>query len=320
MPVNDYAALLRAEDIHKTFPVSHGRQLKAVDGVDVTIFEDEVVGLVGESGCGKSTLGRTLLKLHEPTSGKIVFDGEDITDYSRKQMRPVRQKMQMVFQDPFASLNPRMRIRDSVRAPLDAFGIGTREERDERVRALLEYVGLGANHIDKYPHELSGGQRQRVVIARAVILGPKLVVCDEAVSALDVSIRAQVLNLMKDLQYQQHLSYLFISHDMSVIRFICDRIMVMYLGQVVEVAGRDELFENPAHPYTQALMSAIPVPDVDHHTMKIELSGDVPSPLDPPQGCRFHTRCPYAKPECSKTQPIPVEIEPGHAVSCLKYA
>ncbi|OUP07454.1 oligopeptide/dipeptide ABC transporter ATP-binding protein [Collinsella sp. An2] len=320
MPVNDYAALLRAEDIHKTFPVSHGRQLKAVDGVDVTIFEDEVVGLVGESGCGKSTLGRTLLKLHEPTSGKIIFDGEDITDYSRKQMRPVRQKMQMVFQDPFASLNPRMRIRDSVRAPLDAFGIGTREERDERVRALLEYVGLGANHIDKYPHELSGGQRQRVVIARAVILGPKLVVCDEAVSALDVSIRAQVLNLMKDLQYQQHLSYLFISHDMSVIRFICDRIMVMYLGQVVEVAGRDELFENPAHPYTQALMSAIPVPDVDHHTMKIELSGDVPSPLDPPQGCRFHTRCPYAKPECSKTQPIPVEIEPGHAVSCLKYA
>lgn len=320
MPVNDYAALLRAEDIHKTFPVSHGRQLKAVDGVDVTIFEDEVVGLVGESGCGKSTLGRTLLKLHEPTSGKIIFDGEDITDYSRKQMRPVRQKMQMVFQDPYASLNPRMRIRDSVRAPLDAFGIGTREERDERVRALLEYVGLGANHIDKYPHELSGGQRQRVVIARAVILGPKLVVCDEAVSALDVSIRAQVLNLMKDLQYQQHLSYLFISHDMSVIRFICDRIMVMYLGQVVEVAGRDELFENPAHPYTQALMSAIPVPDVDHHTMKIELSGDVPSPLDPPQGCRFHTRCPYAKPECAKTQPIPVEIEPGHAVSCLKYA
>lgn len=311
--------LLVARNIKKYFPAKGHRTVRAVDDVDITVYENEVLGLVGESGCGKSTLGRTVLKLHEPTEGTIEFAGQDITGLSRKQMRPVRKDMQMVFQDPFASLNPRMTVFSSVRAPLDAFDIGTDEERDERVRSLLSYVGLGESYIYKYPHELSGGQRQRVVIARAVISNPRFVVCDEAVSALDVSIRAQVLNLMKDLQSERHLAYLFISHDMSVIRFICDRIMVMYLGQIVETASKNDLFENSLHPYTQALMSAIPVPDVDHKTEKIVLSGDVPSPLNPPSGCRFRTRCPYATPACSEREPEPVEVEPGHTVSCLRY-
>ena len=313
-------AVMVGRGVEKSFQLKGRRVLRAVDDVDVTVYEDEVLGLVGESGCGKSTLGRTLLKLHEPTGGTIEFCGQDITHLKRREMRPIRKDMQMVFQDPFASLNPRMSIFASVRAPLDAFDIGTEEERDERVRALLDYVGLGEHHIYKYPHELSGGQRQRVVIARAVVSDPKFVVCDEAVSALDVSIRAQVLNLMKDLQLEKHLSYLFISHDMSVIRFICDRIMVMYLGQVVEVAAKDDLFGNALHPYTQALMSAIPVPDVDHKVEKIVLTGDVPSPIDPPAGCRFHTRCPFATAECASREPAPVEVEPGHTVSCLKFA
>lgn len=315
--------LLDVVDLKKYYPVNKTiikekrKYLKAVDGINLRIYKGETVGLVGESGCGKSTLGRTILKLHQLTDGAIWYKGNQIELYGFEDMRELRKDMQMIFQDPFASLNPRMTIFDAVKAPLDVFKIGTDEERTDKVKKLLNYVGLGENHIYKYPHEMSGGQRQRVVIARAVISNPEFIVCDEPVSALDVSVRSQVLNLMKDMQENMQLSYLFISHDLSVVRYLCDRIAVMYLGRIVEIASKKELFENPIHPYTKALISAIPIPDVKVKTKRIILKGDVPSPIDPPTGCRFHTRCPYATKECAEVMPELKDINSQHQVACI---
>lgn len=293
--------------------------LKAVDNVSIKIRRHETMGLVGESGCGKSTLGRAILKLHEPTDGKIIFDGCEIQNYKFKQMRQIRRKMQMIFQDPFASLNPRKTVMYSVKAPLDVAGIGSEAEREEKVYELLNYVGLNPSFAQKFPHEMSGGQRQRVVIARAMIIDPEFVVCDEPVSALDVSVRAQVLNLMKKVQEEKKVSYLFISHDLSVVRYLCDTVAVMYLGKIVEYGSKHEIFENPVHPYTKALLSAIPIPAIVDRPQRIILEGDVPSPLNPPSGCRFRTRCPYATAVCSDLEPELKTIEGTHQVACLNH-
>lgn len=311
--------------VKKSFLHKKDKILKAVDDISLKIYEGETVSLVGESGCGKSTLGRIFLKLHTPTFGKVEIQETVISDLNKKEVRKYRDKMQMVFQDPYASLNPRMTIFNSVKAPLDAFHIGTKEEREKMVLEILEAVGIAKAHVNKYPNELSGGQRQRIVIARAMILNPDFVVCDEPVSALDVSVRAQVLNLMKKLQQETNVSYLFISHDLSVVRYLSDRIVVMYLGRVVEVATKEELFDTPIHPYTKALLSAIPIPDVNVKRKKVALEGDVPSPLNPPSGCAFHTRCPYATEECSEIRPELREVSAGeekeekerHMVACL---
>ena len=313
----DVVGLKKYYPVNKTIIKEKRKYLKAVDGINLRIYKGETVGLVGESGCGKSTLGRTILKLHQVTDGAIWYKGNQIEAYGFEDMRELRKDMQMIFQDPFASLNPRMTIFDAVKAPLDVFKIGTNEERTDRVKKLLNYVGLGENHIYKYPHEMSGGQRQRVVIARAVISNPEFIVCDEPVSALDVSVRSQVLNLMKDMQENMQLSYLFISHDLSVVRYLCDRIAVMYLGRIVEIASKKELFENPIHPYTKALISAIPIPDVKIKTNRIILKGDVPSPIDPPTGCRFHTRCPYSTRECAEVMPELKDVNSQHQVACI---
>ncbi len=313
--------LLRVEHLKKHFTVKQkmGRRklLKAVDDVSFSIAEGEVLGLVGESGCGKSTLGRTVLKLYSVTAGSIIFKGENIEHYGFAQMRPLRRDMQMVFQDPFASLNPRMTIGEIVQTSLDMFNIGEPRFRREHVEAALCQVGLSGDYLDKLPHEMSGGQRQRVVIARAMISNPSFVVCDEPVSALDVSVRAQVLNLMKDMQEEMNTAYLFISHDLSTVRYICDRIAVMYLGHIVEIATADELFSHPAHPYTRALLSAIPIPDVKTKRQRIILEGDVPSPIDPPAGCPFRTRCPRASAECAQSIPELSGIEGSHCVACF---
>ncbi len=321
--IDERNILLDTADLKKYYVVKNSifrnkrKVLKAVDGIDLRVYEGETVGLVGESGCGKSTLGRTILKLHSVTDGVIWYKGNHIENFGFEDMRQMRQKMQMIFQDPFASLNPRMTIFQSVKASLDAFNIGTQAERKERVEELLDYVGLGKNQINKYPHEMSGGQRQRVVIARAMVVNPEFVVCDEPVSALDVSVRSQVLNLMKDMQQKNNLAYLFISHDLSVVRYLCDKIAVMYLGKIVELGSKEEIFEHPAHPYTKALLSAIPVPDINVKTKRIILKGDVPSPLNPPTGCRFHTRCPYATAECSQFEPKLTRLAKGHTVACF---
>lgn len=292
------------------------KTVKAVDDISLKIYEGETLGVVGESGCGKSTLGRTILRLVKRTDGKILFEGQDISNLSGEQMRQMRRKLQMVFQDPYASLNPRMTVLELIRSPLDAFGIGTMDERLEKVRKVIRTVGISEEQLYRYPHEFSGAQRQRIVIARALILNPRFIVCDEPVSALDVSIRSQVLNLIKAIQKEYNLTYLFISHDLSVVRYISDRIAVMYLGQIVELAEKKDLYERPLHPYTQVLLSAIPIPDTEVRREKIILTGDVPSPLSPPSGCRFHTRCPVAM-ECCRTQaPELQEIEPGHLVRC----
>lgn len=295
------------------------KAVKAVDGVSFSIEQSKTLGVVGESGCGKSTLGRAILRLHEPTSGQILYDGKDLLAYNKDEMRNLRKELQIIFQDPYSSLNPRMTVKELIQAPLDVFQIGTKKERLERVIALMEKVGLPLEFMNRYPHEFSGGQRQRIVIARALVLKPRFVVCDEPVSALDVSVRAQVLNLMRDLQKDLDLTYLFISHDLSVVRYICDRIMVMYLGKIVEIADKKELYDNAMHPYTQALMSAIPIPDVDIQYHKIHLSGDVPSPYNPPQGCRFHTRCRYANERCRTCEPEMKDIGGGHMVACHRY-
>ena len=312
--------LLEIRDVKKYFPVKkvHGKEItvKAVDSINLKINQGEIVGLVGESGCGKSTLGKSILKLHEITGGQILFHGEDITNYNERQMRPLREKIQIIFQDPYASLNPKKKIVQSVMAPLDVAGKYTKEEKLEKVRKILREVGLSDKYLEKYPHEMSGGQRQRVVIARALINDPELVICDEPVSALDVSIRAQVLNLMKELKDKLNLTYIFISHDLSVVHHICDRVAVMYLGRVVEIADKKQIYENPVHPYTKALLSAIPMPDPEVKRERIILQGDVPNPADPPSGCHFHKRCPYAKKECSETVPPFVTVEPGHQVLC----
>ena len=314
--------ILKAVGVKKYFPIKRGlpfgprQYVKAVDGVNITVHKNETVGLVGESGCGKSTLGRALINLAPATDGQVIYQGNDIRAYNFSQMRPLRRELQMIFQDPYASLNPRMTICEAVKAPLDVYKLGSEQEKLKRVRELLDYVGIGAQHMQKYPHELSGGQRQRVVIARSIILKPSFVVCDEPVSALDVSVRSQVLNLMKRMQKDVGLSYLFISHDLSVVRYLCSHILVMYLGRVVEEASKTQLFEHPVHPYTRALLSAIPVPDIHVETKRIILTGDVPSPLNPPSGCHFHTRCSYATDLCSAQEPPCVEIEPGHKVYC----
>ena len=314
--------LYRISDLKKHFVVKKSinkeksKVLKAVDGITLNIYKGEILGLVGESGCGKSTLGRTLLKLYEPTSGELVFNQMDISNTKGGNLKNIRKEMQMIFQDPYASLNPRMTILDSVKAPLDVYKIGTEQERVQMAKDLLEYVGLGASHIYKMPQDLSGGQRQRVVIARAIILKPSFVVCDEPVSALDVSLMAQVEKLLKQIQKERNMSYLFISHDLSVVRYLCERIAVMYLGRIVEIAPKEELFNNPMHPYTKTLLSAIPIPDVDVKMDRIILEGDLPSPLNPPKGCSFHTRCPYAKEECSEQSEYLMEVAPEHYVAC----
>lgn len=310
--------LLKITGLKKYFTQGGFRKksLKAVDGIDLEIYPGETVGLVGESGCGKSTLGRAVINLLKPTEGHIYFQGEEISGYNTSQMRPLRQKMQFIFQDPYASLDPRKTVFQLVKAPLDAFKVGTEQQRCEKVTDMLHFVGLNDYQFDKLPHELSGGQRQRVVIARTMVLEPTFVVCDEPVSALDVSVRAQVLNLMKKVQKGTDLAYLFISHDMSVVRYMCDKVAVMYLGRIVEFGTRKDIFENPLHPYTRALLSAVPIPDVKSRHQRIILSGDVPSPLDPPSGCHFHTRCPHACAQCSQKACELRAVTQTHYVAC----
>ena len=318
----DKKVLLEVQKVKKEFVTSKsltGKPLKivhAVDSVDLTIYEGETIGVVGESGCGKSTLGRCILQLIRPTAGNVLYRGEDITKLNKEQMRQMRRKMQLIFQDPYASLNPRMTVLELIMAPLEAFGIGTMEERVQRVKEIMELVGMPENMMNRYPHEFSGGQRQRIVIARALVLNPEFVVCDEPVSALDVSVRAQVLNLIQELKKKKHLTYMFISHDLSVVKYISDRIAVMYLGRIVEIAEKNELYNNPQHPYTKALLSAIPIPDVDNKMKREILTGDVPSPLNPPSGCYFHTRCKYATERCKTECPALHVVGNGHMVAC----
>jgi oligopeptide transport system ATP-binding protein len=315
--------LLKVEKLQKYFPIRKGivvqrhvGDVKAVDGVSFDIRRGETLGMVGESGCGKSTTGRTILRLLEPTAGKVTFEGKVLNDLSGEEMRKMRSEMQMIFQDPYASLNPRMRVGDIIGEPILIHGISNRVEREKRVRKLLDVVGLSPYHGARYPHEFSGGQRQRIGIARALSVNPKLIVCDEPVSALDVSIQAQVINLLEDLQNEFNLTYLFIAHDLSVVKHISDRVVVMYLGKMVELSESKELYKNPLHPYTIALLSAIPVPDPTVKKDRIILKGDVPSPVNPPSGCHFHTRCPKVQEICKKQDPEFKDIGNGHYVAC----
>ena len=298
---------------------SKPKVLKAVDGVTFSIEKGRTMGLVGESGCGKTTVGRTILKLYQATAGRILYQGTDITGLSDSQMVPYRKKMQMIFQDPYTSLDPRKNIGDIIAEPIWAMKLHTGKDKNDRVRELIEMVGLKPDHINRYPHEFSGGQRQRVGIARALILQPELVICDEPISALDVSIQAQVVNLLQQLQREMGLSLIFIAHDLAVVKHISDRVLVMYLGHAVELGTYDEVYHNPLHPYTKALMSAVPIPDPDQERNKVIqlLEGELPSPINPPSGCVFRTRCPIAGPECAKTRPV-LEGSFRHAVSCLK--
>lgn len=293
--------------------------VKAVNDVSFDVYKGETLGVVGESGCGKSTMGRSVLRLLEPTSGEILYEGKDICKLSKEEMRLMRQKMQIIFQDPYASLNPRMTVKELIQAPLDAFTKLSSQEKLDKVKEIMALVGLQEEWLEKYPHEFSGGQRQRIVIARALILNPEFIFCDEPVSALDVSVRAQVLNLLKDIQKERKLTYLFVSHDLSVVRFLCDRIMVMYLGRVVELGSRNDIYDHAGHPYTQILLSAIPVADVDVKTKPVIIEGDVPSPYSPPSGCLFHTRCPKACEKCKKEIPELREVSKGHFVACHLY-
>jgi oligopeptide/dipeptide ABC transporter ATP-binding protein len=326
---NNSAALLEIRDLKKYFPVRSGilrrvqNQVKAVDGISFSVASGRTFGLVGESGCGKSTLGRAILRLHEPTSGSIFLDGQEITRLSRHEMFSHRREMQIIFQDPFASLSPRRTIGQTIREPLDVHSMGRRAEREQRVEELLDVVGMSPKVRDRYPHEFSGGQRQRIGIARALALNPKFIVADEPVSALDVSVQSQVLNLIADLQKEYGIAFLFISHDLAVIQHVSDEIGVMYLGKLVEVATATDLYREPRHPYTKALLSAIPIPDPKSRKQRIVLTGDIPSPMNPPAGCPFHTRCPDAKPICSSVVPPTVNLGSGvspHRVTCHLYA
>lgn len=314
--------LLRIQSLVKYFPVRKGffqgetQQVHAVDGVDLDIRRGETLGLVGESGCGKSTLGALILRLERPTSGRIVFDGQDIASIPSAEMKKFRRRIQIIFQDPYSSLNPRKTVQSILMEPLIIHGIGARQERRERVAALMEEVGLRPEYLKRYPHEFSGGQRQRIGIARALALNPSLIVADEPVSALDVSIRSQVLNLLEDLQEKHGLTYLFISHDLSVVEHIADRVAVMYLGRIVEVGSKREIYEHPLHPYTEALLSAVPVPDPSRKSSRIILEGDVPNPIQPPSGCRFHPRCWLRIPICAEQDPVLQEVRPGHTAAC----
>jgi oligopeptide transport system ATP-binding protein len=311
--------LLEARDLVKHFPVRRSREVvHAVDGVSLEVRRGETLGIVGESGCGKSTLGRLLVRLHEPTSGTVRFRGDDITTLSRRELRPFRREMQMIFQDPYASLNPRKRVGQIIADPFHIHHAGSREDVRGRVQELLEVVGLSADHVNRYPHEFSGGQRQRIGVARALALSPQLIVADEPVSALDVSIQAQVINLLDDLQDDFQLTYVFIAHDLGVVHHVSDRIAVMYLGVVVEIGPSDPLFLQPIHPYTQALLSAIPPIEADDvlRRERIVLEGEVPSPIDPPSGCRFHPRCPYATEICRVERPPLLDHGDGRFAAC----
>jgi oligopeptide transport system ATP-binding protein len=322
---NKKQTLLKVEDLKMHFPIYRGvfqRQVgavRAVDGVTFDIKHGETLGLVGESGCGKSTTGRTILQLYRPTSGSVHFDDADLVNIKGEELRKMRRKMQMIFQDPYASLNPRMTVADIVSEPLMVHNVGSGKEIAERVRHLLELVNLNPSFAGRYPHEFSGGQRQRIGVARALALQPSFIICDEPISALDVSIQAQVVNLLEELQSQFNLTYLFIAHDLSMVRHISNRVAVMYLGVIVELADREALYTNPLHPYTQALLSAVPVPDpvADAQRKRIILTGDVPSPANPPSGCRFRTRCPIAEAQCAESRPEFREVKPGHFVACF---
>jgi oligopeptide/dipeptide ABC transporter ATP-binding protein len=318
--------LLQVSHLKKYFPIKRGilrrtvGYVKAVDDVSFAVRKGETLGIVGESGCGKSTTGRSILRLIEPTAGEVLYQGKDLTKLSRSAMRELRQKMQIVFQDPYSSLNPKYKIGSLLERPMKIHGLYSPAERRKRVINLLERCGLDASAVNKYPHEFSGGQRQRIGIARALTLNPSLLVLDEPVSALDVSVQSQIINLLEDLQDEFGLTYLFIAHDLSVVRHISDRIAVMYLGQVVELTDSLELFDDPLHPYTQALLSAIPVPDPEVKRERILLSGDLPSPANPPKGCPFHTRCKDAMDVCKLKKPEWKEVKPGHHVACHLYS
>jgi oligopeptide transport system ATP-binding protein len=321
--MTDTRPLLEVTDLIKHYPLRNGilrrkaGTVHAVDGVSFSLDVGETLGLVGESGCGKSTVARSVLRLVEPTSGSIRIDGTDITHLSKTELRPVRRSMQIVFQDPFASLNPRMTAGDIVGEPLSVHGLASGRDKQQRVAKLFEQVGLRPDQMKNYPHQFSGGQRQRICIARALALGPRLIVCDEPVSALDVSIQAQVINLLIDLQREQNFSYLFIAHDLAVVAHISHRVAVMYLGRIVEIADKSELFNNPRHPYTQALLASVPVADPRVRRLKPLVDGDVPSPVDPPSGCAFHTRCRYAMERCKVERPMLRDAGARHQVACL---
>ena len=317
--------ILEVKNLRKTFPIKKSitgkvlQELVAVDNASFTLNAGETLGIVGESGCGKTTMGRTILKLHPSNGGQIIFNGEDITNYNNKQMRPIRTKMQIIFQDPYSSLPPRSTVGDILSEPVLVHNIVPKSQVKEYVMDLMEKCGLRDYYYERYPHEFSGGQRQRICIARALSVKPDLVICDEPVSALDVSIQAQIINLLKDLQKSMGLTYLFISHDLSVVKFISDKIGVMYLGSMVEYGAKKDIFDNPLHPYTKALFSAIPNPNPDIKMNRIVLNGDIPSPANPPKGCKFHTRCPQAMEICKTVCPKYKEYEPGHFTACHLY-
>ncbi|MBN1874223.1 MAG: dipeptide ABC transporter ATP-binding protein [Anaerolineae bacterium] len=316
--------ILKVEGLKKYFPIrrglfqSHVGDVKAVDGVSFDVYKGETLGLVGESGCGKTTTGRTIIRIYEPTEGHVLFEGQDLANLKGSEMREMRRSLQMIFQDPYASLNPRMSVLSIVGEPLEVFHVATKEERRKRVAELLELVGLNPDFMSRYPHEFSGGQRQRIGLARALALNPALIICDEPISALDVSIQAQVVNLLEELQTKLGLTYVFIAHDLSMVRHISNRIAVMYLGKIVELTDRDTLYANPLHPYTQALLSAVPVPDplIEETRKRILLEGDLPSPAHPPKGCNFNTRCPKVIDTCYEVEPPFVEVGAGHYCAC----
>jgi oligopeptide transport system ATP-binding protein len=316
---NQENTLLEVRNLVKHFPVDNSPDVvQAVDNVSFDIIAGETLGLVGESGCGKSTVGRCLLRLHEPTSGAVIFEGKDIVGLRNKEMQALRREMQIIFQDPYASLNPRLSIRSIIAEPLKIHNIGNKATQNATVADLLQKVGMDPKYADRYPHEFSGGQRQRIGIARALALNPKLIICDEPVSALDVSVQAQVVNLLQELQDEFGLTYLFISHGLAVVEHISDRVAVMYLGKIVEICDAAELYLMPLHPYTQALLSAIPIPDPKQKRERIVLKGDVPTPINPPSGCRFRTRCPIAIDQCAKIDPELREITTGHFAACIR--